>query len=77
MLLPDEIQREIEQIPELLSATDFAEELGWDRRKLHLYWQRGIVPDPAVVVTSGKLWTRKQVEWFKEEWKKREEKKKR
>lgn len=72
-MMPIEIQKEIKKIPELLSTSDFAKALGWDRRKVDTYCNRGIIPPPAVETRVGKLWTRSQVEWFKREYKIRNE----
>lgn len=72
-MLPIEIQKEIKKIPELLSTIDFADEIGWDTRKVDTYCRRGIIPEPALRLRVGKLWTRSQVEWFKKEYFKKEQ----
>lgn len=52
---------------ELIGQTEFAEILGWDRRKVATYYYRGILPNPVKVLASGPIWLREQAENFKKQ----------
>ncbi|MED1203502.1 hypothetical protein [Heyndrickxia acidicola] len=39
--------------------------LGWDRRKVSTYHLRGVLPKPVVDLSSGPIWFRNQIEYFK------------
>lgn len=54
-----------------LSLTQFAEYLAeeglrYDRQKLNLYYKRGLVPKPDIVVGGVKYWSKKTVQLYKE-----------
>lgn len=52
---------------DLIGQKEFAEILGWDRRKVAMYYHRGILPDPIKRLASGPVWTRDQAEKYKDE----------
>jgi len=54
------------EVPELLGVTDVAKELGWPKAKVSVYRDRGILPKPATHVGGRSVWTKKQIEEFKE-----------
>lgn len=41
-----------------------AEILGWDRRKVQLYVKRGAFPQPIQYISSGPVWTVRQIEEY-------------
>lgn len=45
----------------LYGLTEFAQALGWDRRKLATYIARGVVPKPYQHLAAGPVWTEAQV----------------
>ena len=50
----------------LYGVTEFAQALGWDRRKLAVYQRRGLLPEPVARLACGSIWTEQQVEEYKE-----------
>lgn len=50
--------------PRLYGLAEFAEKLGWDRRKLSTYIARGKMPEPYEQLASGPVWTEEQVMSF-------------
>jgi hypothetical protein len=57
------VQEEIDGIPVLLGVTEVGKLIGgWDRRKVHTYWKRGIMPDPAAYIGKRPVWTEKQIQ---------------
>ena len=58
----DVIRKEIESIPKLLGVTEVGKQIGnWDRRKVHTYWKRGIIPEPAAFIGNRPVWTESQI----------------
>lgn len=51
----------------LIGQSEFADILGWDRRKVATYYGRGLLPEPVKTLSSGPLWTREQAEKYKRE----------
>jgi hypothetical protein len=49
----------------LVGVKEAAEILGWDRRKVSTYNTRGVLPKPVVSLSSGPIWFRKQIEYYK------------
>lgn len=54
----------IEVVPELLGVAEAAKLLGWDRRRVITYVDRGAFPDPVAHLASGRVWRRSDVEAF-------------
>jgi hypothetical protein len=50
---------------DLVGVAEAAEILGWDKRKIATYISRGVFPDPVQRLASGPIWTRKQIEDYK------------
>lgn len=50
----------------LAGLSDAAEILGWDRRRVQTYINRGAFPEPLQRLSSGPVWTRKQIEDFRD-----------
>jgi hypothetical protein len=49
----------------LVGVKEASEILGWDRRKVSTYHLRGVLPKPVISLSSGPIWFRKQIEYFK------------
>jgi len=49
----------------LVGYAEAAEILGWDKRRVGVYIQRGAFPEPIQRLASGPVWTRKQIEDYK------------
>lgn len=54
----------IEVVPELLGVAEAARLLGWDRRRIVTYVDRGVFPEPVAHLASGRVWRRADVEAF-------------
>ncbi len=50
----------------LVGYAEAAAILGWDKRRIGIYMQRGAFPVPIQRLASGPIWTRKQIEEYKE-----------
>ncbi|WP_127580777.1 hypothetical protein [Paenibacillus koleovorans] len=53
-------------IPPLVGLAEAAEILGWDKRKVSTYIQRGSFPAPLSQLASGPIWTYKQIEDYRD-----------
>jgi hypothetical protein len=49
----------------LVGVKEAGEILGWDRRKVSTYHLRGVLPKPLISLSSGPIWLRKQIEYYK------------
>lgn len=54
------------QIPPLAGLSEAAEILGWDKRRVSTYRKRGAFPEPIQQLASGPIWTRKQIENYRD-----------
>lgn len=53
------------QLPPLVGYAEAAEMLGWDKRRVGIYIQRGSFPEPMQRLASGPVWTLEQIEEYK------------
>jgi hypothetical protein len=59
---------EVVTVMYLYGQKEFAAIIGWDDRKLRVYYQRGKLPEPFALVggDDGRpVWTREQIEQYK------------
>jgi hypothetical protein len=54
----------VEEHPELVGVSEAAAILGWDRRRIVTYVDRGAFPAPLANLASGRVWRRDDVESF-------------
>ena len=54
----------VEVTPALVGVSEAAATLGWDRRRVITYVDRGSFPDPVAHLASGRVWRRDDVEAF-------------
>ncbi|HYZ12080.1 MAG TPA: hypothetical protein VFA08_00525 [Actinomycetota bacterium] len=54
----------VEERPELVGVSEAAAILGWDRRRVVTYVDRGAFPAPLASLASGRVWRRDDVESF-------------
>jgi hypothetical protein len=54
----------VEERPELVGVSEAAAILGWDRRRVITYIDRGAFPAPLASLASGRVWRRDDVESF-------------
>jgi hypothetical protein len=59
----------VEVVPALVGVSEAAAILGWDRRRVITYVDRGSFPDPVARLASGRVWRRADVEAFARAWK--------
>ncbi len=59
-------------IPPLVGTTEAAEMLQWSRGKVAVYVQRGKFPEPIQRLKGGPVWTRQQIEEYRERMGRRE-----
>ncbi|TMK96365.1 MAG: hypothetical protein E6G40_12245 [Actinobacteria bacterium] len=61
----------VEMIPMLAGVAEAAEVMGWDKRRVITYIDRGRFPEPLQSLASGRVWVRSEVEAFAREWRAR------
>lgn len=54
----------VEIAPSLVGVAEAAELLGWDKRRVVTYVDRGSFPTPVAELASGRVWLRADVESF-------------
>jgi len=54
-----------EDPPVLVGVSEVATMLGWDRRKVAVYAERGHLPGPVAELAGGRVWRRADIEAFK------------
>jgi hypothetical protein len=62
----------VEVTPELVGVSEAAAILGWDRRRVITYVDRGSFPEPMARLASGRVWRREDVEAFGRAWNRRQ-----
>jgi hypothetical protein len=58
----------IEVLPALVGVAEAAEIMGWDKRRIITYIDRGSFPEPLTSLAMGRVWLREDVEEFASEW---------
>jgi hypothetical protein len=58
----------VEILPRLAGVAEAAEVMGWDKRRVITYIDRGRFPQPIQSLASGRVWLRRDVEEFAEAW---------
>jgi|LSQX01.2.fsa_nt_gb hypothetical protein len=51
---------------DLIGFKETAAMLGWDPRMVSVYRSRGVFPEPIAEIAAGPIWTRQQIEAYKE-----------
>jgi hypothetical protein len=74
--LPAKARREpvtilVETLPALAGVAEAADVLGWDKRRVVTYIDRGSFPEPVQSLASGRVWRRDDVEAYAEDWRAR------
>jgi len=54
-----------EHPPALAGVSEVATILGWDRRKVAVYAERGRLPEPVAELAGGRIWRQADIEVFK------------
>ena len=64
----DDVTLSVEITPALAGVAECAEIMGWDKRRVITYLNRGSFPEPLTALASGRIWRREDVEDFAREW---------
>ena len=67
---PD-VELTVEVIPSVVGVAEAAQILGWDKRRVITYIDRGHFPDPIASLAGGRIWLREDVEAYAEDWRAR------
>ncbi len=58
----------VEVLPRLAGVAEAAEIMGWDKRRVITYLDRGTFPAPIAALASGRVWRAADVEAFARLW---------
>lgn len=58
----------VEVVPDVVGVAEAAEIMGWDKRRVITYIDRGSFPEPITSLASGRIWLREDVEEFASVW---------
>ena len=61
----------LEVVPDIVGVAEAAEIMGWDKRRVITYIDRGHFPDPIASLAGGRIWLREDVESYAEDWRAR------
>ncbi len=67
----DDVTLTIEVLPPLAGVAEAAEIMGWDKRRVITYIDRGHFPEPVASLAGGRVWLREDVEAYAEGWRAR------
>jgi hypothetical protein len=67
----------VEVEPALVGVAEAAELLGWDKRRVATYIERGSFPPPAASLAAGRVWRRADVEMFARAFRRRQARRRR
>jgi len=63
-LAGEDVELMVEVTPALVGVREAAAILGWDRRRVITYVDRGSFPEPVAALAAGRVWRRDDVETF-------------
>lgn len=58
----------VEVVPQIAGVAEAAEIMGWDKRRVITYLDRGTFPEPLTSLASGRIWLREDLEAYAKEW---------
>lgn len=61
------INSEISKLPKLYGLIDFADYLGWTKQRVHVYWKRKKLIEPATFISGKPVWSELQVKKYAQE----------
>jgi hypothetical protein len=67
----DDVVLTVEVVPELVGVAEAADIMGWDKRRVITYIDRGHFPEPIAALAGGRIWLREEVEAYAEDWRAR------
>lgn len=68
---PQPLTLVVEVFPVLAGVAEAAEVMGWDKRRVITYIDRGKFPEPLQSLASGRVWLRTDVERYATDWRSR------
>ncbi|MFN8234439.1 MAG: hypothetical protein U0V56_13570, partial [Actinomycetota bacterium] len=66
-----DVELTVELVPRLAGVAEAAEIMGWDKRRVVTYIDRGSFPEPVTTLASGRVWLREDVEAYARRWRER------
>ncbi|HEX8100153.1 MAG TPA: hypothetical protein VF660_08130 [Actinomycetota bacterium] len=67
----------VELVPRLAGVAEAAQIIGWDKRRVITYIDRGRFPEPLQSLASGRVWSRASIEEFARAWHARQSRRRR
>jgi hypothetical protein len=67
----DDASITVDVVPAIAGVAEAAEILGWDKRRVVTYVNRGSFPEPLTTLASGRIWLRDDLEAFARDWRAR------
>ena len=67
----DDVVLTVEIVPPLAGVAEAAEIMGWDKRRVITYIDRGHFPEPVASLAGGRVWLREDVEAYAAGWRAR------
>jgi hypothetical protein len=67
----DDVDITVEVVPDVVGVAEAAEIMGWDKRRVVTYIDRGSFPEPITALASGRIWLREDVQTYADEWRAR------
>jgi hypothetical protein len=64
----DDAALTIDVVPELVGVSEAAEIMGWDKRRVITYIDRGHFPEPIASLAGGRIWLREDVDAYAADW---------
>jgi predicted DNA-binding transcriptional regulator AlpA len=67
----DDATLTIDVVPDLVGVAEAAEIMGWDKRRVITYIDRGHFPEPIASLAGGRVWLREDVDAYAADWRSR------
>jgi predicted DNA-binding transcriptional regulator AlpA len=67
----DDVVLTVEVVPELVGVSEASDIMGWDKRRVITYIDRGHFPEPIAALAGGRIWLREEIEAYAEDWRAR------
>lgn len=67
----DDVAITVEVVPDVVGVAEAAEIMGWDKRRVVTYIDRGSFPEPITALASGRIWLREDVQAYADDWRAR------
>jgi len=61
----------VDVVPDLVGVAEAADIMGWDKRRVITYIDRGHFPEPVAALAGGRIWLREDVEAYAADWRTR------